>query len=104
MSATTADAPRAPASPHYHWAAPGDLNAFFGLMIDNIGVMILMASLLVGVFGMPAGFVLTKMIPGTAVGVLVGDLIYTVMAFGVLQGLWLFKHTEAVETPESGGP
>jgi len=27
-----------------------------------------------------------------------------VMAFGVLQGLWLFRHTEAVETPESGGP
>jgi AGZA family xanthine/uracil permease-like MFS transporter len=72
-----------PAASHtrYHWAAPGDINAFFGLMLDNIGGMILMASLLVGAFGMPAEFVLTKMIPGTAVGVLVGDLIYTAMAF-----------------------
>ena len=43
--------------------------------------MILMASLLVGVFNLPRSFVLTRMIPGTAVGVLVGDLIYTAMAF-----------------------
>ena len=43
--------------------------------------MILMGSLLVAVFNMPRTFVLTRMIPGTAVGVLVGDLIYTAMAF-----------------------
>ena len=65
----------APINP-YAWAARGDVNAFFGLMLDNLGDMILMASLLVGVFGMPAEFVLTRMIPGTAVGVMVGDLIY----------------------------
>ena len=34
--------------------AAGDINAFFGLMLDNVGDMILMASLLVGVFGFPA--------------------------------------------------
>ena len=65
----------------YAWVARGDVNAFFGLMLDNIGGMILMASLLVGAFKMPAEFVLIKMIPGTAVGVLIGDLIYTAMAF-----------------------
>ena len=81
MSATLADAPHAPPSPQYRWAAPGDINAFFGLMLDNIGNMILMASLLVLTFGMPVDFVLTRMIPGTGVGVMVGDLIYTVMAF-----------------------
>ncbi len=63
------------------WASFGDVNGFFGLMLDNIGVMILMAGLLVGGFGMPAEFVLSRMIPGTAVGVMVGDLIFTVMAF-----------------------
>jgi adenine/guanine/hypoxanthine permease len=73
----TYDKPRS----SYVWAARGDVNAFFGLMLDNIGVMILMASLLVGVFNLPREFVLTKMIPGTAVGVLIGDLIYTFMAF-----------------------
>jgi AGZA family xanthine/uracil permease-like MFS transporter len=58
----------------------GDTNAFFGLMLDNIGDLILMASLLTGVFQFPADFVLRNMIPGTAIGVLVGDFIYTVMA------------------------
>jgi AGZA family xanthine/uracil permease-like MFS transporter len=69
------------APPGYAWARRGDVNAFFGLMLDNIGNMILMAGLLVMVFRMPSEFVLTRMIPGTAVGVMVGDLIYTVMAF-----------------------
>jgi AGZA family xanthine/uracil permease-like MFS transporter len=70
-----------PAAARYAWASRGDINAFFGLMLDNLGDMILMATLLVGIFQMPAEFVLTKMIPGTAVGVMVGDLIYTGMAF-----------------------
>jgi AGZA family xanthine/uracil permease-like MFS transporter len=65
----------------YEWARWGDVNAFFGLMLDNVGGMILMASLLVAGFNMPKSFVLGKMIPGTAVGVLVGDLIYTAMAW-----------------------
>jgi AGZA family xanthine/uracil permease-like MFS transporter len=69
--------------PAYAWARQGDVNAFFGLMLDNVGNMILMAGLLVGAFGMPAEFVLTRMIPGTAVGVMVGDLIYTAMAFAL---------------------
>src|SRR5215813_12170007 len=50
-------------------------------MLDNVGGMILMASLLVHNFHLPRDFVLTRMIPGTAVGVLVGDLIFTAMAF-----------------------
>ena len=72
--------PTTPAT-RYDWATRGDVNAFFGLMLDNVGDMILMASLLVGAFGMPSRFVLTTMIPGTAVGVMVGDLIFTAMAF-----------------------
>src|SRR5262249_1729002 len=32
-------------------------------------------------FGLPATYVATRMIPGTALGVLAGDLIYTAMAF-----------------------
>jgi AGZA family xanthine/uracil permease-like MFS transporter len=65
----------------YGWARRGDVNAFFGLMLDNIGDMILMATLLVVAFGFPSGFVLSRMIPGTAVGVLAGDLIFTALAF-----------------------
>jgi len=67
----------------YTWAAWGDVNAFFGLMLDNVAVMVLFVSLVTG----PAlgqytpEFVLTRMIPGTALGVLLGDLVYTWMAF-----------------------
>lgn len=80
LSMTSVSTPPLTPTP-YVWAARGDINAFFGLMLDNIGCMILMAGLLVEGFGFPSDFVLTRMIPGTAVGVLVGDLIYTALAF-----------------------
>ena len=63
----------------YRWAASGDINAFFGLLLDNMAGLILMVTLLEG-FGMPRDFVLGRMIPGTAIGVLVGDLLYFYMA------------------------
>ena len=67
--------------PHeYRWAAPGDLNAFFGLSIDNLAVLVLTVSLLATVFGYPAQFALSHLVPGTAVGVVVGDLAFTWMA------------------------
>ncbi|MFO0959892.1 MAG: permease [Isosphaeraceae bacterium] len=65
------------------WFARGDFNAFFGLMLDNIGGMILMVGLLAS-FGFPADFVVGKMIPGTALGVLVGDLIFTGLALRLM--------------------
>jgi len=64
----------------YRWAAAGDVNAFFGLMLDNVAGMVLAVSLLAEVFKFPAQFALRHMIPGTALGVLVGDLAFTVMA------------------------
>ncbi|HZN37045.1 MAG TPA: permease, partial [Pirellulaceae bacterium] len=60
----------------YDWAAKGDVNAFFGLMLDNVANLLLTVSLLSGVFAFPATFALRSMIPGTAVGVLVGDLLF----------------------------
>jgi adenine/guanine/hypoxanthine permease len=70
----------------YRWARWGDLNAFFGLILDNVAVMIVLVSLVTS--DHPAAdhcfsreFVLTQMIPGTALGVLLGDLVYTWLAF-----------------------
>jgi AGZA family xanthine/uracil permease-like MFS transporter len=68
----------------YHWARTGDVNAFFGLMLDNVAVMVTLFVLLtrpVGGLGFTPEFVLGRMIPGTAIGVLLGDLVYTWMAF-----------------------
>lgn len=67
----------------YAWIAPGDVNAFFGLMLDNIGVLVLSVTLLAAKFGFPASFALRYMVPGTALGVLVGDVAFTVLAFWV---------------------
>jgi len=65
----------------YRWAQAGDLNAFFGLMLDNITNLVVLTGILVGVFGYPAGKVYSLMIPGTALGVLFGDAVYTWLAF-----------------------
>lgn len=64
----------------YKWAQPGDVNAFFGLMLDNVAVLILMVSLLHNVFKFPEQFALAHMITGTAMGVLIGDLLYFFLA------------------------
>lgn len=68
-----------PAAP-YRWARPGDINAFFGLMLDNIAGLLLMVGLLAG-FGFPVTFAVTTMVPGTALGVLIGDLAFFYLAF-----------------------
>jgi AGZA family xanthine/uracil permease-like MFS transporter len=73
----------------YRWARKGDINAFFGLMLDNVAVMIILVGTIsyacadkaVAEKKFTTEFVLTRMIPGTAFGVLLGDLVYTVMAF-----------------------
>ncbi len=65
---------------NYPWFVLGDLNAFFGLLLDNVANLVVLTGILAGVFGFPARFVFTHMIPGTALGVLVGDLVYTWMA------------------------
>lgn len=77
----------APARFRYRWVAPGDLNGFFALSIDNLALLAGMSGILVGVFHMPPEMVLGQMIPGTAFGVLVGDLLYAGLA-------WRLAHRE----------
>ncbi|HEY5782924.1 MAG TPA: hypothetical protein VIT66_13790 [Lysobacter sp.] len=62
------------------WFVAGDLNGFFGLVVDNLSILGFIAAALIGIFGFPADMVYTRMFPGTAFGVLVGNLIYTWMA------------------------
>ena len=82
----------------YHWARGGDINAFFGLMLDNVTVMVLLFGLISsslpverqakeGQIRFTPGFVLTRMLPGTALGVLMGDLVYTILAFRLARRL-----------------
>ena len=62
------------------WFVAGDLNGFFGLVVDNLSILGFIAMALVGMFQFPADVVFGRMFPGTALGVLVGNLLYTLMA------------------------
>ena len=66
--------------PPHRWLVAGDINGFFGLLVDNLAVMGFLATVLIGVFQFPADVIFTRMFPGTALGVLIGDLLYTWMA------------------------
>ncbi len=68
-------------APRYTWATSGDWSAFLGLTFDNVAQLIVFSSILITVFQFPSELVLRRMLPGTAFGVLVGDLIYTWLAF-----------------------
>ncbi|TDR44929.1 AGZA family xanthine/uracil permease-like MFS transporter [Tahibacter aquaticus] len=62
------------------WFVPGDWNGFFGLVVDNLSILAFIAAALIGIFGFPADVVFQRMFPGTALGVLIGNLIYTALA------------------------
>jgi adenine/guanine/hypoxanthine permease len=64
----------------YRWFRAGDLNGFFALMFDNVANLVILSSILTGAFGFPSSIVLYRMVPGTAIGVLAGDLFYAWMA------------------------
>ncbi|MGH8031080.1 MAG: hypothetical protein ACREO8_01630 [Luteimonas sp.] len=63
-----------------HWLVPGDINGFIGLVVDNLSILGFISAALIGIFGLPVDVVFERMFPGTAFGVLVGNVIYTVMA------------------------
>jgi AGZA family xanthine/uracil permease-like MFS transporter len=69
----------------YRWFVAGDLNGFFGLIFDNLTVLSFLSGILVFGFGFPSEIVYSRMFPGTALGVLFGDLVYTWMAFRLSQ-------------------
>lgn len=73
--------PRRGLEQRWRWAAPGDVGAFLGLTFDNVAQLIIFTTILIGVFDFPPELVIGRMLPGTAFGVLVGDLIYTWLAF-----------------------
>ncbi len=58
----------------------GETTAFLALFLDNAGVLIFLSAILVFTFNYPVDIILTRMIPGTAIGVFLGDLIYTWLA------------------------
>ncbi len=77
MQSTASPAAAAPAP---EWLAAGDINACCGLLLDNLADLVLAVGLLSEAFHFPTEFILRYMVPGTALGVLFGDLVFTWLA------------------------
>jgi AGZA family xanthine/uracil permease-like MFS transporter len=58
------------------WFARGDLDGFFGLFVDNLLQLMLVATLGSAVAGLPPELVFGRILPGAAVSILVGNLFY----------------------------
>lgn len=65
---------------HYPLFSIGDFNAFFALFLDNVVNLVILFMILTQGFGFPGDFIFQYIIPGTALGVLFGDLMYSWLA------------------------
>ncbi len=73
MSASTLTPIRTPAYPRW---TRGDLDGFFGLMVDNLVQVLLIVDLCSTVAGLPPELIYARILPGVAVSLLVGNLYY----------------------------
>ncbi len=58
------------------WFVKGDIDGFFGLAVDNLIQVLLIASLCGGLLGFPVQLIFSKILPGVAVSLLIGNLFY----------------------------
>ena len=59
------------------WFVRGDIDGFFGLFVDNLLQLMLIAVLCVHVCGMPPELVYGRILPGAALSILFGNAFYT---------------------------
>ncbi len=64
----------------YKLFAPGDFSAFWALFTDNLVNLIIMSGICQYVFKMPANIVFGRIIPGAAIAIIAGVVVYTLMA------------------------
>jgi AGZA family xanthine/uracil permease-like MFS transporter len=58
------------------WFVRSDLDGFFGLFIDNLLQLMLIAVLCKVVSGLPAELITSRILPGAAISILIGNLFY----------------------------
>jgi AGZA family xanthine/uracil permease-like MFS transporter len=58
------------------WFVRGDLDGFFGLLIDNLIQLVLIAALCRELIGLPDGFVFGRILPGAALSIAFGNAFY----------------------------
>lgn len=68
-----------------HWFVRGDLDGFFGLFLDNLLQLMLISTLCPLICGLPAELIWTRILPGAAVPILLGNLFYAWQARRVMR-------------------
>ncbi|MEK7854747.1 MAG: NCS2 family permease, partial [Acidobacteriota bacterium] len=63
------------------WFVKGDIDGFFGLALDNLIQVLLIMSLCRGLLGFPDTLILGSILPGIAISLLIGNVLYAWMAF-----------------------
>ena len=58
------------------WLVPGDIDGFFALFIDNLLLLMLVATIVPTLCGLPASFVFERILPAAAFSIFVGNLFY----------------------------
>ncbi len=58
------------------WFVPGDIDGFFGLFVDNLLQLMVIAVLGQAVCGFPPELITGRILPGAAISILVGNLYY----------------------------
>ena len=58
------------------WFCRGDIDGFFALAIDNLIQILLIIGLCMTVLGMPESMIFSRILPGIAISLLLGNLAY----------------------------
>ena len=61
----------------YPWVVKRDIDGFFGLAIDNLIQFLLIATLCPIIAGIPSSFVFSRILPGAAISLIIGNLFYS---------------------------
>ena len=81
MQSDRANGPR----PWFGWFVRGDIDGFFGLFIDNLLQLMLIAILCPLVCGFPQELVIGRILPGAAISILFGNAFYAWQAWRLMQ-------------------
>ncbi|WP_411821491.1 NCS2 family permease [Leptospira sp. 'Mane'] len=66
---------------NYFSITRGDIDGFFGLMVDNLIQLLILTGLCIGLCGFPLDFVTSVVLPGAAISLLIGNLFYSWQAY-----------------------
>lgn len=64
----------------YQWFSKGDIQGSFSIIFDNLSLLAAISAILMFGFKMPASVVLQHIVPNTVVGVIVGNILFFILA------------------------